>query len=131
MSAGSFDTRSKIVTPESLIHSQPIVLVTGFFDPLLAGHARRLAALRRDGYRLAVLLSDPPDPVLPLRARAELVAALGAVDFVLLADGDEAHHNSQSEILKRVKPAEIVREEENDRQRLHDLIVHVHARQPV
>jgi bifunctional ADP-heptose synthase (sugar kinase/adenylyltransferase) len=124
------DTRRKIVTPESIIHAQPIILVTGFFDPLLASHATRLASLRRDEHLLAVLLSDPPDPVLPLRARAELVAALEAVDFVMVADGDEAHHNSQSEIIELIQPSEIVREEENDRQRRRDLIVHAHARQP-
>ena len=130
MSAAPLDTRRKIVTPENVSRSQPIILVSGFFDPLLASHAGRLEALRRDGRRLAVLLSDPPDPVLPLRARAELVAALRAVDYVLVADGDATHHNSQSEILHRIQPEEIVQEEEADQRRTQELIAHVHARQP-
>jgi bifunctional ADP-heptose synthase (sugar kinase/adenylyltransferase) len=129
VSAAPLDTRRKIVTPEDINRSQPIVLVSGYFDPLLASHAGRLEALRLDGRWLAVLLSDPPNPVLPLRARAELVAALRAVDYVLVADGDATHHNSQSEILHRVQPEEIVREEEADERRTRELIAHVRARQ--
>jgi len=37
--------------------------------------------------RLVVEITDPPQPLLPARARAELVAALGMVDYVVLADG--------------------------------------------
>jgi glycerol-3-phosphate cytidylyltransferase-like family protein len=129
VSAAPLDTRRKIVAPEAINDSQPLLLVTGFFDPLLASHADRLAALRRDGWRLAVLLSDPPDPVLPLRARAELVAALRAVDYVVVADCSGTHHNNESDILFRVQPRDIVREEEADGLRTRDLITHVHARQ--
>lgn len=130
MSAAPLDTRRKIVAPEAISRSQPIVLVSGFFNPLLASHASRLETLRRDGWRLAVLLSDPPDPVLPLQARAELVAALRAVDYVVVADGAATDHNSESEIILRVQPAEIVREQEADQRRTRELIAYVHARQP-
>ncbi len=37
--------------------------------------------------RLVVEIANPPRPLLPARARAELVAALGMVDYVVLADG--------------------------------------------
>jgi bifunctional ADP-heptose synthase (sugar kinase/adenylyltransferase) len=129
VSAAPLDTRRKIVAPEAISRSQPIILVSGFFDPLLASHATRLKALRRDGRRLAVLLSDPPDPVLPLRARAQLVAALRAVDYVVLADGAATDHNSESEIIRRIQPEEIVREEQADQRRTRELIAYVRARQ--
>jgi len=129
VSAAPLDTRRKIVAPEAISRSQPIILVSGFFDPLLASHANRLEALRRDGRRLAVLLSDPPDPVLPLRVRAQLVAALRAVDYVLLADGAATDHNSESEIIRRVQPEEIVREEKADQRRTRELIAYIRARQ--
>jgi hypothetical protein len=57
--------------------------VIGHFDPLLAAHARRLQELAVPGTILVVAVSDPPDPLLPAGARAELVAALAAVDYVV------------------------------------------------
>jgi hypothetical protein len=53
-------------------------------DPLTAAHARRLANLAAEGRPVVVLLSDPPDPIVPLAARAELAAALEPVSAVLL-----------------------------------------------
>jgi hypothetical protein len=37
--------------------------------------------------RLVVEITNPPRPLLAARARAELVAALGMVDYVVIADG--------------------------------------------
>jgi hypothetical protein len=75
------DTRTKISdrAPENAR------VVSGYFDPLLAWHVRRLAALKKEGTPLLVLIEEPPDPVLPARARAELVAALSVTDHVMLA----------------------------------------------
>lgn len=39
------------------------------------------------GSRLVVEIANPPRPLLAARARAELVAALAMVDYVVLNDG--------------------------------------------
>jgi bifunctional ADP-heptose synthase (sugar kinase/adenylyltransferase) len=65
-------------------NGRPIRWARGVFDPLLAEHARRLEQLRSPDFRLAVAIHDPERPLLPLRGRAELVAALAVVDFVVL-----------------------------------------------
>nr|WP_321477782.1 hypothetical protein [uncultured Paludibaculum sp.] len=65
-----------------------IRIVSGYFDPLLAAHAEWLADARGTG-KLAVIVKDPAMPILPSRARAELVAALRVVDYVVL-DGPDA-----------------------------------------
>lgn len=62
--------------------------VTGHFDPLLAEHVRRLAQSRKPGQLLVVQVTNPPHPLLAQRARAELVAALAMVDYVVLGEGD-------------------------------------------
>lgn len=66
-----------------------VQIAGGWFDPLLAASAGSLAAWKRPGARLLVLLADPPDAILAPRARAEMVAALRAVDAVTPAA--EAH----------------------------------------
>lgn len=77
------DTREKILSPAAAAALSPPVLVLGYFDPLTADHARRLDAL---GCRVTVAILDPPDPLLPAQARAELVAALRCVNHVVLGD---------------------------------------------
>ncbi|MBC7293652.1 MAG: hypothetical protein H5T84_06070 [Thermoleophilia bacterium] len=89
------DTRSKIVEwpeararfEEQRAEGNTPILVSGYFDPLLAPHAESLRRLAR-GRPVWVIVHDPPEPILPLRARAELVAALRTVERVIL--GDEA-----------------------------------------
>ena len=85
------DTRSKILTLEEVLRRQnekPIRWISGYFDPLLAEHARRLSQMRTPGVSLAVIVENSPSPLLPQRARAELVAALRVVDYVVLEGGD-------------------------------------------
>ena len=77
------DTRSKILTLDEAGSVEATVLVIGYFDPVLADHASRLASY---GSPLVVSLLDPPEEMLPARARAELVAALGCVRHVILGD---------------------------------------------
>lgn len=88
------DSRSKILPPrqaaERLAAWGDYTLVSGHFDPLLAAHARRLESVRSAGVPLVVLVTDPERPLLPARARAELVAALGSVELVILPDGSGA-----------------------------------------
>jgi bifunctional ADP-heptose synthase (sugar kinase/adenylyltransferase) len=84
------DSRQKIVSPPEALGRFALwgdyTLVSGAFDPLLASHARRLESVRSAGLPLAVMVTDPASPILPARARAELVAALSAVELVILPD---------------------------------------------
>lgn len=61
----------------------------GYFDPLLAEHQERIARARQAGAALVVEVINPPQPLLEQRARAELAAALSAVDFVVLGTSDQ------------------------------------------
>lgn len=78
------DTRSKIVdaVPED---ASFLKVVVGYFDPLHSGHVRRLRELCGRGERIGVIVADPSEPILPLAARAELVAALDCVAYVIPA----------------------------------------------
>jgi rfaE bifunctional protein nucleotidyltransferase chain/domain len=92
---------SKIVTRERLRelfaehrrHAQKIVLANGCFDTLHVGHIRYLEGARREGDILAVAVNSDSSvcglkgtgrPVLPEAARAALVGALRAVDYVVV-----------------------------------------------
>jgi D-glycero-beta-D-manno-heptose 1-phosphate adenylyltransferase len=92
---------SKIVSRESLRdklaehkqRGQRIVFANGCFDTLHVGHARYLNGARREGDILVVgvnadssvcALKGPGRPILEENARALLVAALRAVDYVIL-----------------------------------------------
>lgn len=108
------DTREKIVSTARAAEVAGATIVSGYFDPLLASHAARLEELKRDGSPLIVLIASAPDSILPARARAELVAGLRAVDYVVeSAEGLAAG----------------VHLEEEDRAKLDALIAHVHSRQ--
>lgn len=69
-----------------------IIFTNGCFDLLHVGHVRSLEQARRLGDRLVVAINldasvrrakGPDRPILPARARMELVAALGCVDWVV------------------------------------------------
>jgi bifunctional ADP-heptose synthase (sugar kinase/adenylyltransferase) len=127
------DTRSKIVTPEAAMEAarrareqgKPVAVVTGYFDPLTAAHARRLEEIEagaRHGALIAVV-GEPVQPVLPARARAELVAALRAVDYVVISE-----EPAPPEWIERLAPDAVFREEAADEVRTGDLIQHVQSR---
>ncbi|HYL11071.1 MAG TPA: adenylyltransferase/cytidyltransferase family protein [Candidatus Acidoferrales bacterium] len=97
------DSRKKILPWESLLEvlnarrrkGERIVLANGCFDLLHAGHVRYLESARQEGDILVVAvnsdssvrpLKGPGRPILPQDARAELVAALRAVDYVTIFD---------------------------------------------
>jgi rfaE bifunctional protein nucleotidyltransferase chain/domain len=70
-----------------------IAFANGGFDLLHVGHVRYLAGARREADRLVVAINSdasvrglkgPSRPVLPQADRAELVAALRAVDYVVI-----------------------------------------------
>lgn len=76
-----------------------VVLTNGCFDLLHLGHARSLAQARQLGDRLIVAINDDASvrrlkgvgrPVVPLRARAELLCALRWVDLVVAFAGPTA-----------------------------------------
>jgi rfaE bifunctional protein nucleotidyltransferase chain/domain len=94
-------SHSKIVSRESLgerlaahrARGERIVLANGCFDALHVGHVRYLQGARREGDVLVVAvnsdsgvrtLKGPGRPILPESARADLVAGLRAVDYVVL-----------------------------------------------
>ena len=86
------DTRTKIVPLPELqerLQDRAAHWVSGYFDPLLAEHVRELAQLQQTGRLLVVEVRNPALPLLAQRARAELVAALSMVDYVVLGEGRE------------------------------------------
>jgi hypothetical protein len=110
------DTRKKIIdaVQAASVAADGDTVVSGYFDPLIASHAERLAKLKPDGAKLLVLIATPANAILPAAARAELVAGLRAVDYVAeLADGVIPH----------------IRLEQEDDERYRVLLQHVHARQ--
>jgi D-glycero-beta-D-manno-heptose 1-phosphate adenylyltransferase len=95
------NAESKIVTRERLRElcaeqrrrGLKIVLANGCFDTLHVGHTRYLEGARREGDVLVVAVNSDSSvcalkgagrPILPEGARAALVAALRAVDFVVV-----------------------------------------------
>lgn len=70
-----------------------IAFANGCFDVLHVGHVRYLEGARREGDRLIVAVNDDESvrqlkgsgrPILPALARAELIAALRAADYVVV-----------------------------------------------
>jgi glycerol-3-phosphate cytidylyltransferase-like family protein len=87
------DTRKKIVPHHELqerLQGQNARWVSGHFDPLLLEHVRRLVEARENGRLLVVEITNSAHPLLGQRARAELVAALAMVDYVVLGAGSQA-----------------------------------------
>jgi D-glycero-beta-D-manno-heptose 1-phosphate adenylyltransferase len=94
---------SKIVSREQLYEQvaghkrrgQRVVLANGCFDTLHVGHVRYLEGAKKEGEVLVVgvngdisvrELKGPGRPILDEKARAQLVAALRAVDYVVIFD---------------------------------------------
>jgi bifunctional ADP-heptose synthase (sugar kinase/adenylyltransferase) len=90
------DTRSKIISLHELevrLKDRAARWISGQFDPLLAEHVERLRQAREPGQLLVVEVTNPARPLLSQRARAELVAALAMVDYVVLQNGQPARGN--------------------------------------
>ena len=91
------DTRTKIIGLDragALFSSLAgkgggIVVARGSFDLLSAEHCRRLAGAKERGkYLVAAVYADkdPQETVLGQVARAQMVAALAVVDYVVICD---------------------------------------------
>ena len=93
--------RNKVVSREQLVErvreqraaGQTIAFANGCFDILHVGHIRYLESAAREGDVLVVALNDDDSvrqlkgegrPILPASDRAELVAALRCVDYVVI-----------------------------------------------
>ena len=78
-----------------------VAFANGHFDLLHVGHLRYLQDARAEGDALIVAINDdesvaslkgPGRPVIPAAERAELLAALVPVDFVVVFQGDSPAH---------------------------------------
>src|SRR5580658_10960994 len=87
------DTRSKIIGAAGFRSAGRMTVVTGYFDPLLAWHARELESIRgragASAKALAVIVLPLTGELLPQTARAAMVAALRMVDYVLIGDNGD------------------------------------------
>ncbi len=90
------------------LRRRQVVLTNGCFDLLHVGHVRYLRAARDLGDCLVVGVNDdesvrrlkgPSRPIVPAVERAEVLAALSAVDFVVLFPEDTAE-----ELVRRLQP---------------------------
>ena len=117
------DTRAKIVSAGSALHKvEGRTVVTGYFDPMAPAHVRRLAEIAGESGNLVVLVLSPSEPLLELRARAELVAALRMVDWVVPCE-------SALPVELLAAAGRVVRDEEGDLARAAELMEHVRRRQ--
>ena len=94
-------------------HGLRIGFTNGCFDLLHRGHVKLLAEARAACDRLVVGLNSDAStarlkgkgrPINPAEGRAEVLAALEAVDLVVVFDGD-----TPLELIKRVRPAVLVK----------------------
>ncbi len=85
-----------------------MAFANGHFDLLHVGHLRYLRAARAEADALVVAINDDPSvarlkgpgrPLVPAAERAELLAALEPVDFVVVFEGD-----SPASLLADLKP---------------------------
>jgi rfaE bifunctional protein nucleotidyltransferase chain/domain len=85
-----------------------VALANGHFDLVHVGHLRYLRAAKREADLLIVAVNDdasvarlkgPGRPIVPAAERAELLAALEPVDFVVVFAGD-----SPAPLLARLRP---------------------------
>lgn len=85
-----------------------VAFANGHFDILHVGHLRYLRSARAEAEALIVAINDdssvarlkgPGRPVVPAAERAELLAALEPVDFVVVFEGD-----SPAPLLAELRP---------------------------
>lgn len=90
---------ARLVAATARASGRRVVLANGCFDLLHVGHVRYLQAARALGDVLIVGLNSdasvrrlkgPGRPLMPAAERAEILAALGAVDHVVVFDDDTA-----------------------------------------
>ena len=109
-------SREKILSVADLVRQRDLlaeqgrrlVFTNGCFDLLHVGHVRYLQAARALGDALVVAvngdasvraLKGPSRPIHPEEDRAEVLAALGCVDFVVLFDTERV-----TELVRAIRP---------------------------
>ena len=112
-------TRSKIRSLADAVawrraQAGPVVFTNGVFDLLHVGHVALLEAARGEGGALVVGVNDDASvrrlgkeagrPLVPEAQRARVVAALGAVDCVVLFDAD-----TPRELILALRPDVLVK----------------------
>ena len=120
--AHSHASIGKIVTVDELAvalegrrrQGQTVVFTNGCFDLLHAGHVSYLQQAATEGDCLVVAVNSdrsvrglnkgPERPIFPEQQRAALLAALAAVDFVVIFDEDTPHA-----LLERLRPEVLVK----------------------
>ena len=119
------DTRTKILSvTDACAHlaGRPVTIVSGYFDVMRAAHVRDMQKIRAQTL-LAVVRPDAR-AILPALARAELVAAVRMVDYVVIGDDRELDI-----LIASIQPAQIVHLEDADLERAGQLKQHVQRRQ--
>jgi bifunctional ADP-heptose synthase (sugar kinase/adenylyltransferase) len=98
------DTRTKIVSlaeARRAAAQRKARWFTGYFDPLVAEHLQMLRNAAKQDELLIVQIMDPPRPLLPARARAELVAGLDRVDYVVEPAANEEISPAPDDDIRR------------------------------
>jgi D-glycero-beta-D-manno-heptose 1-phosphate adenylyltransferase len=110
------DTREKILSREGLQdvlsehrrHGRKIVLANGVFDLLHVGHVRYLQSAGDEGDVLVVAINSDSSararkgqgrPIMTERARAAVIAALAAVDYVVIFDELDVN-----QLMREIRP---------------------------
>ena len=128
----NFDTRGKIVSVkdaagiarEERSRGTKVIAFVTHAEVLRAPHVRRLEEASGHG-KLFVILTDPESPLVPLEARAEIVAGLRVVDYVVkVSEGAAA-------ALAAIAPDITIQDEAEDRGRTRELMEHVRAKSRV
>jgi D-beta-D-heptose 7-phosphate kinase/D-beta-D-heptose 1-phosphate adenosyltransferase len=112
MAGGVILSRDELLRARESLRAggRTLVFTNGCFDILHVGHVRYLAAARRLGDALLVAINSdrsvralkgPGRPVMNERERAEVLAALAAVDFVTVF-GEESPRRLIAELLPDV-----------------------------
>jgi D-beta-D-heptose 7-phosphate kinase/D-beta-D-heptose 1-phosphate adenosyltransferase len=121
---GAASPMGKVLTPSEMgpilrarrAAGARVVFTNGCFDVLHAGHSRYLARARSLGDLLVVGLNDDASvtrlkgagrPIMPQQDRAELLAALSCVDFVVAFSED-----TPKDLIERVEPDILVKGED-------------------
>jgi rfaE bifunctional protein nucleotidyltransferase chain/domain len=102
------DSELAALVAEDRKAGRTLAFANGCFDILHVGHVRYLAGAAAEADRLIVAVNDdesvrglkgPGRPVMPAEARAEMVAALRGVDYVVLFG-----ESSVDRLLGEIKP---------------------------
>ena len=116
-------TREKLVALEDLpsrIGDANWLAVVGHFDPLTLAQAKHLADFSGRGRSLLAVVEPDNSCLLPVEARATLVAALRSVQLVVIAEAASLPSHPQIELVK---------DEDGERKRSAEFVEFIRKRQ--